>query len=514
MKFRFAFLTIAAVLFLTASSAWEGAGAVAPAGELPNEGFFIATNSFPRNTVVDLTNIETGRSTRAIVANTLNSPGLLAIVSREAAELIGMRQGSTSRIRIIQPADPIAYLRFMENTNPNFDPGTPINEQALLEDVYSEDTYNPMSPSGTQAQTTPAQTPPEQPAPVSITGPSYIMEPEWSGPVRMNVVDVPGYDTAPVEQHPRAENHPSQIAGAEPQVNSHPVNEYAGQPLQVVEQWRNTVYVTEREREDITKDVSERFDEVPSVSVDKEPNEFLAETDSEDVGKPASEFVAEELPRDEVIKDVVRDVYTAEGSGYNVVPSGEQPPPDSIYGINPNDIIPGVAVARPAQSAQTAPAPQTTAPAAIAVPAQPAQTVQEVPAPAQPAAQPTVPVTQAPVDYIPVPAAPQSPSAFEPPVQPSVPSVVTPPPANINSAVRRISQLERGQYYLQIAALPAESVNNALSRIDSNYNPGVFSDGSNLHRILIGPLNQGESAAILARFKSIGYRDAFVRRGS
>jgi len=68
---------------------------------------------------------------------------------------------------------------------------------------------------------------------------------------------------------------------------------------------------------------------------------------------------------------------------------------------------------------------------------------------------------------------------------------------------------------VQLAAVDTpESVEAAVRHIDRSFQPKVFKDGDNWYRILLGPMNQGESAAVLQRFKSIGYRDAFVRRGS
>jgi hypothetical protein len=129
---------IAALFVFQGASPWEGAAATAPEGELPGSGRYIATNSFPRNTVVDIINIENNRSTRVIVANTLESPGLLAIVSREAAELIGMKAGSVSRIRMTQPSDPVAYLRFTEGLASgviDFDSGDVITEERYKEEA-------------------------------------------------------------------------------------------------------------------------------------------------------------------------------------------------------------------------------------------------------------------------------------------------------------------------------------------------------------------------------------------
>jgi hypothetical protein len=79
-----------------------------------------------------------------------------------------------------------------------------------------------------------------------------------------------------------------------------------------------------------------------------------------------------------------------------------------------------------------------------------------------------------------------------------------------------ISSLEKGKYYLQLAAytLP-ELVEDELARIDSFYPRAIQETGNPekpLYRILIGPVNLGESGALLQRFKTSGYRDAFVRK--
>jgi len=136
MKTRlvFTFIIIASIYLLLGASPWEGSAAVAPNGELPSTGYYVATNAFPKNTVVDITNIETGKSTRVIVSETLTSPGLLAIVSREAGELIGMRNGSLSRIRMLQPSDPMAYTRFTQNmkeANPSMIPAMSLQKTPL-----------------------------------------------------------------------------------------------------------------------------------------------------------------------------------------------------------------------------------------------------------------------------------------------------------------------------------------------------------------------------------------------
>ncbi|WP_461246658.1 SPOR domain-containing protein [Treponema sp. R6D11] len=418
-RFIFAFIVIASVLLFIGASPWEGSAAIAPNGELPTTGYYIATNAYPRNTVVDITNLETGKSTRVIVSNTLTGPGLLAVVSRQAGELIGMRDGSVSRLRMIQPTDPMAYMRFtqsMKDGNPEYDSGNVITEEKLVEQVYKDDTYK-----------TPevAKTPEEPKSPLL---PGYIVdEPEWGGSSRLQIVDVPGY-------LPES-NERIATSSREPEYDS-----------------------TEFTQRDIEKDVSPKINERPPVEVAKEVPDYNPDSTWETTEAPLKEVVKDvpvfitEAPRNEVVKDVSPWQEKVEvAKTLYPVESSPNPPPSNVYGIDPNDIIPGIVVATPEK---------------------PANSVN----------------TTANVNRTPVP--------------------------DRNLSVNTIDRLDRGKYYVQVAAMSADLVENTLKQIDRGYAPVVFKGTDNIYRILIGPLNQGESAAVLSRFKSIGYKDAFVRKGS
>ena len=80
-----------------------------------------------------------------------------------------------------------------------------------------------------------------------------------------------------------------------------------------------------------------------------------------------------------------------------------------------------------------------------------------------------------------------------------------------------ISSLERGSYYLQLGAFSREdAVRQELARLDNGLPVVVMNAGSGdrpVYRILIGPLNLGESGAMLHRFR-LTHRDAFVRQGT
>jgi hypothetical protein len=138
------------------------------------------------------------------------------------------------------------------------------------------------------------------------------------------------------------------------------------------------------------------------------------------------------------------------------------------------------------------------------------------PARAEPVLEPLIPSLEERASAPPVRAEP----ALEPLIPPLEERASAPlaavPVARAVFSVPVINKLEKGKYYLQLAAytLP-ELVEDELSRIGSVYPRAIQETGSPgkpMYRILIGPMNLGESGALLQRFKASGYKDAFVRK--
>ena len=731
MKLKVLILSVTALFLLLGFSPWEGAAGVAPEGELPFSGFFIATNSFPRNTVVDVTNLETGKTTRAIVANTLTNPGLLATVSRDAANLIGMRPGSISRIRILSPSDPIAYQRFTEGLAqemPPFDSGGVIkSESELLAEVYGQDSFVPTASSAQTSGT-----------PNEFSGPSYLMEPEWGGTARLEIVDIPRYTEYPPRQvtppqtvqTPEPVREKPQVQTAQPEPPAQIVRE---PPVQVAKAPEVEM------QEDIVKDVPVYITEQSAQDTEKYTEGFFAETAQGEAVKDVPPFIYDSITN-QIAKDVPRYIYNPEFS--EVVKNidgfvGEESPAEiakDVSGYNPETVQAAVAKDVPEYVSDTA---KNTVSSAIAkdVPLfisepefyeiakrvdgfipeaqssavvkhvekfEPEKIIEEVAKhverfntyltneelakhlekyypeksaeevakylegfypertteqvakflegfypertaeelvkylegfypertaeeiakynarfypertaeeiakynerfyPERAAEEEAVKYTsrfdsekpaeeiakfvegfnaekyaeemakyldgfypertqeeiaKAVLEFLEMPAelAPLPPREI--PAEPGktaynivtaeerrptenganlygidpndiIPGITAsavterprpiPVPDSRAFSIRSISSLDRGQYYVQLAAIPENLVENTLRQFDTqffSYNPAVFRDRDDSYRILIGPLNQGESAAVLARFKSIGYRDAFVRRG-
>lgn len=187
------------MLVLTGASVWEGAAAVSSGGDLPEGGYYVATNSFPRNTVVDITNLENGANIRVIVAAGLETPGLLALISRDAAEIIGLRSRSIGRIRMGQPSDPVAFSRFTEGMatygEPDYTAAVPVNEEAAYAPLSpgispGETPYRPAQPAGSLADA--ASPSGSFFADDNSSGASgYVLEPEWEEYTFGGVTDLP-----------------------------------------------------------------------------------------------------------------------------------------------------------------------------------------------------------------------------------------------------------------------------------------------------------------------------------
>ena len=125
MKRGYAALSaLVSFIVLVSSSVWEGAAGVAAGTDTPSGGLYIATNAFSVNSRVELTNMENERTVRVTVVSPLESPGLLALVSREAADAIGIPGRMVVRVRLSQATDPASRSTGSDliSGDPDFDP--------------------------------------------------------------------------------------------------------------------------------------------------------------------------------------------------------------------------------------------------------------------------------------------------------------------------------------------------------------------------------------------------------
>ncbi|AEF81167.1 SPOR domain-containing protein [Leadbettera azotonutricia] len=426
-KIGIALCAAAALLILVNASVWEGAASAAAGGDLPDSGYFAATNSFPRNTVVDVTNLENGRTIRVIVAQGLDTPGLLVILSKDAADAISLPTRSIGRVRMNQPADPVAFARFTEGLSASGDPDH--DPEAL---IAAEGGINPDLLAEASAEAT------EEAA----------VEPE---------------PEAIAEEDPELSDAPL-VAEADPLASeedpedtlSYPPSEFADDGI-IPEPGPELVWTYPEEAEP----EAEIAEEVPA-----EPEILAPETLIAVAPEPA------EAPG----TDVPDSTLNPEAYEFALLPAEERVPPETST-ISPLDTI--------AQIQPVAPPPERE------YVIDPSYIID--------------PIKEAPSESIVIPA-PLAAPVYTPPSLPGQ-----------NFSVPVIAALEKGKYYLQVAALSKpESVEYEINKIGRTWPIAVQSAGSAekpMYRLLIGPVNLGESGALLQRFK-MNYKDAFVRLGS
>jgi len=109
------------------ASVWEGSAVIGGAGDFPGEGLYGACNSFPRDTPVEVRNLETGKVITVIISRTVDNPGVFIALSPKAAAELGMRSGAAARVRAValsvaQASGAMPVARAGESSDPDLNP--------------------------------------------------------------------------------------------------------------------------------------------------------------------------------------------------------------------------------------------------------------------------------------------------------------------------------------------------------------------------------------------------------
>ncbi|MDR0457269.1 MAG: hypothetical protein LBH20_11380 [Treponema sp.] len=440
MKTKFLMVICASLTLLVSATVWEGVTDVVSGKDLPGN-FSVATNSFPRNSVVDITNLENGKVVRVLVVSGLETTGLLATLSRNAADSIDLRGNSTGRIRITQPADDIAFSNF------KLGPVAAVSPAAEPETL----TRNTAYPADEKALTGTA---------------AVIAEPAAREPAAQEPTQ-PAEETAVVTTVTRTTETVTEPA--------------VWEPVQPAE--RTTVVTT----------VTTTTETIPAT-----PTAAIEETAAEPVVMAEITETIDETPAAPAIAEITAEPVIAESAEA----IAEASPTLAVVEM----VIEPLIITETAEVIAEAPAVEETITAA------------DVPA----AFENPPELNNSPDNLSIIPSEERIPAADQFVIAPEdiAPAVSTaPPPAGTSDfspfQAPLISRLEQGKCYVQVAAYRrVDHVEDEISRIGSSYPlavQNIGTDANPMFRILLGPLNQGESGALLQRFKSIGYNDAFIR---
>jgi cell division septation protein DedD len=114
------------------------------------------------------------------------------------------------------------------------------------------------------------------------------------------------------------------------------------------------------------------------------------------------------------------------------------------------------------------------------------------------------------------PEQPEVPVVPETPVIPeeTATTVETEAPSWEKYLVPSLQDLESGKYYIQIASLRDDkNIEEIISKYANNYPITIVPNkAGTVKQVMVGPLSMDEYGVVLQRFKSYGYKDAFLRK--
>ncbi|TVQ41258.1 MAG: SPOR domain-containing protein [Spirochaetaceae bacterium] len=455
----YAALALVVLVTVGADGGWEGSAVIGRHGAFPAEGYYGGSNSFARNTVVQITNLETGHNVEVIIAARVSEPGVFITVSDEAGERLGMLRNVPARVRVMPVETRVLAPPTVVREQP-FSPDPDLNPLAELADP---DRPHLLPLPADEPAAAPAPPPPAPPAPRGL-----------SAGVTRTAASVPGARAADGEDVGSVDvprRPPAQPPAIEPLFAEQPF--FAPQPA-----------VTETNR--MEEAVAAVRGRVPPKELHPPPRDdevftFLDVPRELAVTRPVDHPLAEaSLPGERVPH--IADRPAAESLG-----KIEQPRPPLIVELPPAEPPPVVEEPQPpvviAENDDVILRLEPADPRPPETVAEPVPDPEEEPAPlAEPAPAPRVTVDQWALESLPLQA-----------------------------------ELERSSYYLQVGAyVSPRSARNAIDRIESRYPFTVTAAEDNdrtLYRVFIGPLSQDETGVVLYQLRARGYRDAFVRRG-
>ncbi|MDR1108188.1 MAG: SPOR domain-containing protein [Spirochaetaceae bacterium] len=461
--------------FFLSAVVWEGIARTAPEDQFFEKGYAVATNSFPPNTVVEMTNLENGRTIQVIVISGLGPSGFLAMFSPDAASAIGAREQSPVKIRITQPRAPDVSFRLTWTDNSGEKPSAFVPapaSKAVLSPVPEPTPASIPEGAGASASGAPAPVPKSAPEPV-------LIPPNFTGIPHSREAAPDISITSPRPEERISQGLPPSAASPPPSVPPVAAQPQNPPPRDPAQGQMTAPPTGEQNPQGLPPSAASPPPPVPPVAVQ---------------------------PQNPPPLD------PAQGHEMTALPAGEQSP----QGLSPNNASPPPV---PPVAAQ----PQN--------PLDPSQRYEVILLPAEE----RPPAQAADFRLLPPEAeiAPLGPLPTAESVPEEVPSGASKlslfSPSLENAAFGRdsfenqafsvpvITSLEMGKYYLQLGAFGMIELAEAeLSRIGKKYPLAIQSDGNPyapIYRILLGPVSLGESGALIQHFKSIGYSDAFVRQG-
>jgi len=481
MNKKVLFVLIFIISFSCIWAVWEGNGGIGSSTDFPADGLFVRSDMFPKHTLLEITNLEKNIKARAVVIGPSGIPGLLVSLSPELGEKLKVPKGKVVRIRVFTPSP----------VNEDGDDGKSIS--AIGPESQDLDT-NPALFVASHSDLPNANLKKEEAKPVSEnTGSDTILYDDLKSPIDEAETPETVEELSPAEELPPSEppvedtvieEVPNVEAIIEPE--SEPVKEVVEAPKvktnETIED--SSLTSTPETIAPITETYMEPAKENPPATVDpiKEPK-----VEKEAPPAPVSEIPEPREP--EQAKEKVKDV--------EVVDPVVEPVEKATAEEKKVDVIASVT---PKNDTNADKNEETLTP--VEKTPSPVQAVEEIPAEENEDSGTSNTYEEADSDIYSV-------SSEENVKESSIAILSEPKPVS--------SKLEKGKTYVQIVIYNDKyNRDEVLKKYGKKY-PMVVEErlvkNDTRYTIFVGPLKPQETGAVLERFKQLGFKDAFLKKG-
>jgi hypothetical protein len=483
-------VVLALVPLMGAWCVWEGNAGIAAVAEFPGSGMYAKSDMFPRNTIVEIENLETGLRVRAVVTGSSAVPGLVAVLSPETASALRIKPGQVSRVRIRIPV--------------------PVGEKAARGTISSGSSAASRDPDINPAEASLSNRPKDPSVPLSS-----IVDPGVEPMVNASSVGAAAAttmaaaaETAGTEAAFTVSESP-EIAATETPAET--VTTEAATAESTVASGEAMVTADDIETAEETIPVPASGETAPLLTDSSVPVEGAETTDAtapDAVSPSAMEEAAimASTPDEASSAEASEDLASTEPTADTPVAAYEDEPAlaageETVTTVDLVPAEPNPPVAAPESALE--------GPSIVVVPELP-------PMERSPEDAGTVeyaPPLYAPEYTVTAPVEPALPVESAPPVAPAVVSEVA-KPLERTMDLPIVSSLEKGAYYVQVATYrDADNARRFVGDWGKKYPVCMERGSSDSLKVCIGPVSKDEYGAILERFKGLGFKDAFLRKG-
>lgn len=461
----------------------DGRAKVADVGELP-VGLFAKSASFLPGDTVIVTNPATKISIEVMIfGNIGSSEGIAIVLSPEAARELYITKGSNVIVQVTKKSDTYAESSILEKTLQTYQPEEVVEEEIAENEEPEFDTPSEAPEEDYYFYNDPDSIIKEEASELVIEE-----ETEADGVLYVNAMD--DAESEEIETETELEPVDEEIAFEEPEwpyeeVEGETELEPLDEEIAVLEpEWPSEEVEGEIEIEPENEEIAFEEPEWPSEEVEGdtelEPaDEEIAFVEPEwpEEGEPVIEYV-EIAEEPEISENFIEETETV------LIPAEPNPPSyESIIQEEPEVVI--IPIFEESAIIDDS--------AALAE-----ETEEPVPVEMEPMIEPELTWADIP--------------AIEDEVEVVSVSVSEPEPASDSAVTIPYGELTAGKWYIQIATCSKiESVENIINTYGKKYPIVVVKLDSGDMRVLIGSLTADEYPTILARFKNLGFKDAFAR---